>query len=52
MAPGSTLYLVRQQNRELRQDVGRPAGFAHVFRSLTTPGSNFFSVKASFWLLR
>jgi hypothetical protein len=34
---------------------GRTAGppaFAQVFRSLAAPGSNFFSVKASFWLPR
>ena len=50
--PGSTLYLVWQQNRELRRDVGTSAGFADVFHSLTAPGSNFLSVKTSFWLPR
>jgi hypothetical protein len=50
--PGSTLYLVWQQNRELRRDVGTPAGFADVFHSLTAPGSNFISIKTSFWLPR
>lgn len=50
--PGSTLYLVWQQNRELRQDIGTAAGVGDVFRSLTEPGSNFFSIKTSFWLPR
>jgi hypothetical protein len=50
--PGSTLYLVWQQNREMRQDIARVAGFTDVFHSLTAPGNNFLSVKASFWLPR
>jgi hypothetical protein len=37
---------------ESRAQAERPPAFAHVFRSLAAPGSNFFSVKASFWLPR
>jgi hypothetical protein len=48
--PGSTLYVVWQQNRELRRAIGAPAGFGDVFHSLTAPGSNFLSIKTSFWL--
>jgi hypothetical protein len=50
--PGSTLYVVWQQDRELRRDVSSPAGFADAFRSLTAPGRNLLSLKTSFWLPR
>jgi hypothetical protein len=50
--PGSTLYLVWQQDRSARQDIGSRAGLGDMFDSLTTTGDNFFAVKASLWLPR
>lgn len=48
--PGSTLYLVWQQDRGVSEAVGDRIGVGDMFRSLTAPGSNFFVVKLSFWL--
>lgn len=48
--PGSTLYLVWQQNRSSSQALGSHVGVGDMFNSLTAPGSNFFVVKTSFWL--
>ena len=48
--PGSTLYLVWQQNRQSTEAFGGRVGIGDVFRSLTVPGSNFFVVKTTFWL--
>lgn len=48
--PGSTLYLVWQQDRRVSEAVGDRIGVGDMFRSLTAPGSNFFVVKMSFWL--
>ena len=48
--PGSTLYLVWQQNRQSTEALGGRVGIGDVFRSLTVPGSNFFVVKTTFWL--
>ena len=48
--PGSTLYLVWQQNRRAAESIGDRIGLGDMFRSLTAPGSNFFVVKMSFWL--
>ena len=48
--PGSTLFLVWQQNRRISETTGEPIGVGDMFRSLTAPGSNFFVVKMSFWL--
>ena len=48
--PGSTLYLVWQQNRRVAESIGDRAGLGDMFGSLTAPGSNFFVVKMSFWL--
>jgi hypothetical protein len=47
--PGSTLYVVWQQDRSQREDVGTRATPSGLFDSLTAPGNNFFVVKASFW---
>ena len=47
--PGSTLYVVWQQNRSgLEPRPGR-VRVGDMFGSLTAPGTNFFAVKASFW---
>ncbi len=48
--PGSTLYLVWQQDRSGRDPFGERAGLNDVFGSLTATGNNFFAVKASYWL--
>ncbi len=48
--PGSTLYLVWQQDRRASETLGARAGIGDMFRSLTAPGSNFFIVKMSFWM--
>jgi hypothetical protein len=47
--PGSTLYLVWQQNRYVTEPLGDRASAADMFRSFTGPGSNYFVVKMSFW---
>ncbi|MBI3933698.1 MAG: carbohydrate binding family 9 domain-containing protein [Acidobacteria bacterium] len=46
--PGSTMYLVWQQNRSGSQATRAPAGFRALFGSLSAPGENFFAVKTTF----
>ncbi|MQA30888.1 MAG: hypothetical protein GEU82_13820 [Luteitalea sp.] len=46
---GSTLYLVWQQNREIDEALRSRATVGDMFGSLSSPGDNFFAVKASFW---
>ena len=48
--PGSTLYVVWQQDRSESAAIGSRVGAGDMFRSLSAPGSNFFIVKTSFWL--
>ena len=48
--PGSTLYLVWQQDRLNTLPIGSLVGPADMFRSFTAPGSNIFVVKTSFWM--
>jgi hypothetical protein len=48
--PGSTLYLVWQQDRSHTERIGSFVDAADMFRSLTAPGANIFVVKTSFWL--
>jgi hypothetical protein len=48
--PGSTLFVVWQQNRDARETVGSRVGLGDVFRSINAPGSNIFLVKTSFWM--
>jgi hypothetical protein len=48
--PGSTLYMVWQQDRSIRDTVGHRAAFGDLFRAMAAPGSNFFVVKTSYWL--
>lgn len=48
--PGSTLYVVWQQDRRVEERRGQAVSFDDMFRSLGAPGSNFFAVKTSFWL--
>ena len=48
--PGSTLYLVWQQDRDKTDPIGESVGVGDVFGSVSEPGTNIFLVKASFWL--
>ena len=48
--PGSTLYLVWQQDRSGRDPIGTRVSLADTFRSVTEPGPNTFLVKMSFWM--
>jgi hypothetical protein len=48
--PGSTLYLVWQQDRSGTEVLGSHVGVGDMFNSLTAPGSNYFVVKTSFWI--
>jgi hypothetical protein len=48
--PGTTLFVVWQQDRSSTESVGSRVGISDVFRSLSAPGQNFFVVKTSFWL--
>jgi hypothetical protein len=48
--PGSTLYVVWQQDRSADDPIGTRVGADDMFRSITAPGSNYFIVKTSFWL--
>jgi hypothetical protein len=47
--PGSTLYLVWQQDRETEEALRARASLGDMFGSLGARGDNFFAVKASFW---
>jgi len=48
--PGSTMYVVWQQNRDAREAIGSRVDLADMFRSIRAAGSNIFLVKTSFWL--
>jgi hypothetical protein len=48
--PGSTLYVVWQQDRSSMRAIGSLVNPADMFRSFTAPGSNIFVVKTSFWV--
>ena len=48
--PGSTLYVVWQQDRNAQDPVGGRVGASDMFRSITEPGQNVFLIKTSFWL--
>ena len=48
--PGSTLYVVWQQDRSGVEEIGARSGPGDLFRSLTASGDNFFAVKVSYWL--
>ncbi len=50
--PGSTLYVVWQQNRESRVSEGQHVGFGDLFDSLTATGDNIFAVKTTLWTSR
>lgn len=48
--PGSTMYLVWQQNRSATEAIDTPVGFGDPFRAITTPGTNILLFKTSWWL--
>ena len=48
--PGSTLFVVWQQDRSEEQQVGSRVNAGDLFGSLTAPGINVLLIKASFWL--
>jgi hypothetical protein len=48
--PGSTMYLVWQQNRDERETVGTRIGVGDVLSSFKAPGSNILMFKTSWWL--
>jgi hypothetical protein len=50
--PGSTLYLVWQQDRSREREIGTRVGWGDMLGSVATVGDNFFAVKASFWIPR
>ena len=50
--PGSTLFVVWQQNRESRVSEGRHVGLGDLFDSLTATGDNIFAVKTTLWTSR
>lgn len=50
--PGSTLYVVWQQDRSDSQPIGGHVSLGDMLGSLGAPGTNFFAIKASFWLAR
>ena len=48
--PGSTLFLVWQQNRRTAEAFGDPARFDELWRTTRSAGDNFLSLKVSFWV--
>jgi hypothetical protein len=50
--PGSTLYVVWQQDRSSDEAYGDHVGLGDLFGSFSAPGNNFFVVKTTFWISR
>ncbi len=48
--PGSTLFLVWQQNRSSSDAIGRRVRPGDLWDSLSAQGSHFLALKASYWL--
>ncbi|MGH7471351.1 MAG: DUF5916 domain-containing protein, partial [Longimicrobiales bacterium] len=48
--PGSTLFVVWQQNRQSRDPVGGRVQAGDVFDGLSASGNNFFALKVNYWL--
>jgi hypothetical protein len=48
--PGSTLYLIWQQNRRAYSSTGDLIGVNSLGDAITAPGDNFFAIKASYWI--
>ena len=49
-APGSTLYVIWQQNRSERLVTGEYVGFGSLGDAVTSPGDNVLAIKASYWI--
>jgi hypothetical protein len=47
--PGSTLYVVWQQDRETEEALRTRASLGDMFSSFGASGDNFFAIKASWW---
>jgi hypothetical protein len=50
--PGSTLYVVWQQNRASSVAEGQHVGLDDLFGSLKAPGDNIFAIKTTLWISR
>jgi hypothetical protein len=50
--PGSTLYVVWQQNRASQTNEGSHVSAGDLFDSWSAPGDNIFLVKSTIWLSR
>jgi hypothetical protein len=48
--PGSTLYVVWQQDHERREAIAARAGVGDLFGAFAIPGRTVLAVKSSFWL--
>ncbi len=48
--PGSTLFVVWQQDRSKRETQGRLVGIDDVLGAFSQPGNNFIAIKANFWI--
>ena len=48
--PGSTLFLVWQQNRRAAETLGDHVRFSNLWETTRAAGDNFVSVKVSYWL--
>jgi hypothetical protein len=50
--PGSTAYLVWQQNRFESRDPAQRVGTGGLFQALGAPGDNVLAFKVSYWLAK
>ena len=50
--PGSTLFVVWQQNRASRTDEGSHVGIGDLFGSFSAAGDNIFAIKTTLWTSR
>ena len=50
--PGSTLYVVWQQNRASSVREGQHVGVRDLFGSLSAPGDHIFAIKTTVWISR
>jgi hypothetical protein len=48
--PGSTLFVVWQQNRAASEPIGTRASLGDMLNSITAPGDHVLAVKTTFWL--
>jgi hypothetical protein len=48
--PGSTLFLVWQQNRSAFAPIGRRVGVSSLGDALSTEGDNFLAIKITYWI--